>query len=96
MALGVVGDVSFTVAESVHTLTITIPVQDEPEWEVDDAVLSLADDTECYRIALASGHFVAVEGFELDDSETVATPIPVDEDDTSEPIELVLSWTVGG
>jgi hypothetical protein len=90
------GSVTFDLGPEVQTLTITITfVHEDPEWQFEEVIMSLVDDLDDYSIALASGRFVAADGFELDSSKTVATPLPIEnvEGDSGEKeLQLSLSW----
>jgi hypothetical protein len=53
--------------------------EDYEPW--DESVLALVDDVESYQIRLTHGQFVAANGFQLDEDDSVARPVELTEEE---------------
>jgi hypothetical protein len=74
-------------------LTVQLIVTEDVGEEMDDALTALLADAEDYRIAPASGRFVAAEGFTLVDDGAAAVPCPDLETAISNgALTLALEW----
>ena len=68
-------------------------LENDAEGSEDDEVLaSLIDDHENYRFVLTEGKFIDAEGFRLEDQDTAAVLVAVDENDEGQAVHT-LTWS---
>jgi len=68
-------------------------LENDAEGSEDDEVLaSLIDDHENYRFVLTEGKFIDAEGFRLEDQDTAAVLVAVDENDEGQAVHS-LTWS---
>ncbi len=74
------------------TVVLQLAAVDDSE-EAEEALVDLLDDLESARLVLVAGQFIAAEGFELDDDQRTARPLPPLEE-LLEAKEGALRWSL--
>ena len=92
-AFRIPGDAYLTHDEAAVTLHIHLDFRGADEDD-DNAtpVVNLIDPLSTYRIVLTDGQFVAASGFAIDESGTIARPVPARDDGVGQVLDLSLTW----